>query len=135
MLQLVMIVRQQFQSGCAGVQLRETECTFKFTEKACFIYERFNSRKGAQLMSLLPSKGITEAPPFSITGLDFAGPLYTKESDIKYYICIFASSVTRAIHLELVPNQSILVGIRRFTSRGVCSTIYFDNAKTFKSAE
>jgi len=105
----------------------------------CIICKRFHSKTGLQDMAPLPANRITESPPFTVTGLDFAGPLYARDSDKKYYICIFACSVTRAVHLELVPNQNtetFLLALRRFTARkGLCSVIYSDNAKTFKSAD
>ncbi|KAJ8929080.1 hypothetical protein NQ314_018279 [Rhamnusium bicolor] len=75
---------------------------------------------------------------FENIGIDFAGPLYITESgrSKKAYIMLLTCAVTRAIHLELVPDisaESCLRGLRRFMSRrGVPSMIYSDNAKTFK---
>ena len=69
--------------------------------------------------------------------MDFAGPLYCKSQD-KAYIALFTCAVTRAIHLELVTDmttEKFLLAFRRFVSRrGLCNTIYSDNAKTFKRA-
>ncbi len=86
-----------------------------------------------------------DEPPFSNTGIDFAGPLYVKTSGQldctdsgKVYIALFTCASTRAIHLELVENLSVatfLHAFRRFTSRrGLPNTIFTDNAKTFKAA-
>ena len=38
-------------------------------------------------MAPLPEDRIKPAPPFTNVGLDFAGPLYLKDSGEKAYIC------------------------------------------------
>ena len=92
----------------------------------------------------LPTCRVSEEPPFSNTGIDFAGPVYVKNSSCnnrqqdKVYIALFTCASTRALHLELVENMSaatFLQAFRRFTSRrGLPNKILTDNAKTFKSA-
>ena len=56
----------------------------------------------------LPEFRVREAPAFTYTGVDFAGPLYVKSHEItdvgKVWICLYTCCVTRAVHLELVPN-------------------------------
>ena len=56
----------------------------------------------------------------------------------KAYVCIFTCSLSRAVHLEVVPNLSTAAFIRclrRFIARrGLPWRITFDNAKTFKNA-
>ena len=43
--------------------------------------------------------------PFSVCGLDHAGPLYCTDSgDSKKYILLFMCAVVRAVHLELVDS-------------------------------
>ena len=93
----------------------------------------------------MPPERASEEQPFTNTGLDFAGPLHvripsqskSKESE-KVYVALFSCASTRAVHLELVKNLSVptfLQAFRRFTSRrGLPSTIFTDNAKTFKAA-
>ncbi|KAL9978596.1 hypothetical protein ACROYT_G016131 [Oculina patagonica] len=94
----------------------------------------------------LPSNRVSEDPPFTHIGLDFAGPLYVetknskeecKESQ-KVYVCLFTCAFTRAVHLELTRGlsvESFLLAFRKFTSRkGVPATITSDNAKTFRSS-
>ena len=57
----------------------------------------------------LPAFHVSLDPPFTHTGLDFAGPLYVRNDSvthsqgegIKAYICLFTCASTRAIHLEL----------------------------------
>ncbi|GFR06637.1 integrase catalytic domain-containing protein [Trichonephila clavata] len=96
-------------------------------------------RSGNQEIAPLPPDRVLESPPFSISGLDFAGPFFIKDSDKKHYLLLFTCATTRALHLELLPSMSteqFLLAFRRFISRrGLCSTIYSDNAKTFKRAE
>lgn len=73
--------------------------------------------------------------------MDFAGPLYVKSAGSmkKSYIALFTCAITRAVHLELVSDQStesFLLALKRFISgRGLCKVIYSDNANTFKRAD
>ena len=88
---------------------------------------------------------VADAPPFTFTGLDFAGPLYitsskegqSNEISQKAYICLYTCASTRAIHLELLRDLSVksfLQSFRRFASRrGLPSTLLSHNAKTFKA--
>ena len=75
----------------------------------------------------LPSSRVSDDPPFTHTGLDFAGPLYvsshqgTSKDELtnKAYVCLFTCASTRAIHLELTPDlqvKSFLQAFRRFAS-------------------
>mgnify|MGYP002804534746 CR=1 FL=1 len=87
---------------------------------------------------------VREEQPSSNTGIDFAGPVYVKNSSFndrqlyKVYIALFTCASTRALHLQLVGKTSaatFLQAFRRFTSRrGLPNRILTDNAKTFKSA-
>ena len=91
----------------------------------------------------LPVERVSDDPPFTHTGIDFAGPLYTSEKDengedAKAYVCLFTCASTRAVHLELTRRlsaEAFMLAFRRFTSRrGLPATLLSDNAKTFKSA-
>ena len=88
----------------------------------------------------LPSFRVDEAPPFTYTGVDFAGPLYLKgDLDVsKVWICLFTCCVTRAIHLDLVQDlsaPSFIRCLKRFTARrGLPTKLISDNGKTFKAA-
>ena len=92
------------------------------------------------VMPSLPKTRVTEACPFSRTGLDYMGPIYVKtnEGTRKSWECLFTCLVTRAIHLELMRNMSaeeFLLGFRRFTAvRGTAIEIWSDNAAQFKTA-
>ena len=90
----------------------------------------------------LPEFRVTEAPPFSKVGVDFAGPLYVKSKSRemeKVYIALFSCCMTRAVHLELVEDLSAAAFrrcLRRFTAKnGVPALIVSDNAKTFQATE
>ena len=89
----------------------------------------------------LPNFRVSDDPPFTHVGLDFAGPLYIKgnaadseDSDLnKVYVCLFTCASTRAVHLELTRGlsvQAFLLAFRRFASRrGLPATIQSVNAK------
>ena len=85
----------------------------------------------------LPALRATRAPPFSVTGCDYAGPLFCLPNE-KVYILLFTCAVTRAVHLELVDSLSLvdfMLAFRRFAyRRSFPDVIWSDNAKTFKSA-
>ena len=90
----------------------------------------------------LPDFRVNKAPPFSKTGVDFAGPLFVKDKSNemrKVYVALFTCCVTRAVHLELVEDLSVETFkrcLRRFIARrGVPTLIVSDNAKTFKGIE
>ena len=92
----------------------------------------------------LPSERVSEEPPFTHVGLDFAGPLYVVDElskgneTLKVYILLLTCAATRAVHLELtrrLSTEAFLLAFRRFASRrGLPATLNSDNAKTFKSA-
>ena len=92
----------------------------------------------------LPHERVSEDPPFTHVGLDFAGPLIVgngnpnETESSKVYICLFTCASTRAVHLELSKSLNVpdfLLAFRRFASRrGLPATLKSDNAKTFKSS-
>ncbi|XP_070378097.1 uncharacterized protein [Dermacentor albipictus] len=108
--------------------------------KKCVTCNRFNSRAATEPVAPLPRERVTQAPPFDVTGVDFAGPLISKDqgNNRKSYIVIFTCAVTRAIHLEVVTDMStsnFLMAFRRFISRRrVYRVIFSDNATTFQRA-
>ena len=90
----------------------------------------------------LPTFRVNEALIFVYCGVDFAGPLYIKQhhesESTKVWITLIICCVTRAVHLQLIPNmstQTFLCSFKRFTlRRGVPAQVVSDNAKTFVSA-
>lgn len=89
-----------------------------------------------------PDFRITESPPFSSTGVDFAGPFYVRypssENSNKVWLCLFTCCVVRAVHLDLVPDMTasaFLRCLKRFVARrGFPRKMISDNGKTFKGA-
>ena len=67
----------------------------KSISRSCVISQRFYARTTKQVMAPLPSDRVTPSPPFSITGLDFAGPLTIKRGNarkpvrVKCYVSVF----------------------------------------------
>ena len=91
----------------------------------------------------LPECRVTRAPAFTHTGVDFTGPLITRvlpkksSQTTKVWIALFTCYVTRAVHLDTVPDQSAVTFIRclkRFIARrGLPKRLISDNGKTFKA--
>ena len=115
----------------------------KKTIKRCAICRRFEGvHYKLSPISDLPNFRTDAAPAFHNIGIDFAGPLYVKDreqnSSRKTYIVLFSCLVSRALHLEVVPDQSVesfLLALRRFIARrGIPKLILSDNAKTFKKS-
>ena len=89
----------------------------------------------------LPEFRVKEEPPFTYVGIDFVGSLYVKSLNSpqqKVWICLYTCCVTRALHLDLVPDltaNAFLRSFRRFTARrGRPSLVVSDNGRTFKPA-
>ena len=87
----------------------------------------------------MPDLRVTPAPPFTVTGIDFAGPLSSADyPGKKLYILLFTCAIIRAVHLELTESMSLIncmQALRRFVARrGIPSVLYSDNAKTFVAA-
>ena len=112
---------------------------------SCVVCSRFEGLPYSSVNSPdLPELRVSEDPPFTHTGIDFAGPLYTFETSTgncdsnKAYVCLFTCASTRAVHLELAHDLSVasfLRMFRRFASRrGLPTTLITDNAKTFKAS-
>ncbi|GBL92650.1 hypothetical protein AVEN_123814-1 [Araneus ventricosus] len=112
--------------------------TVKSCLNKCLICKKFKVRPRNQIMAPLPANRIQASYPFENVGIDFAGPIYTRNTD-NAYIALFMCAVTRAIHLEVVSSLStehFLLAFHRFISRrGICHTVNSDNAMTLKSAD
>ena len=112
--------------------------------RQCVICKRQAARPEHQLMGQLPSQRLTPGPVFQTTGVDLAGPLYTKYSYtrrpvlVKTYICVFVSFSVRAVHLEPVSDlsaEAFLAALRRFISRrGKPKEVFSDNGTNFVGA-
>lgn len=89
----------------------------------------------------LPEFRVSEMPPFTFVGLDYAGPLYIRNETTepkKVWICLLTCCVVRGVHLEIVVDltaQAFIRAFKRFVARRVFpSNLVSDNSKTFKSA-
>ena len=89
----------------------------------------------------LPEERTTVGGAFEVVGTDFAGPIRFKRKqrkEGKAYLAIFACSLSRAVHLELLPNmetETFIVCLKRLIARqGRPRTIYSDNGGTFIKA-
>ena len=90
----------------------------------------------------LPDFRVDQEPPFTFTGVDFAGPLHIKTGNAvlesKVWICLYTCCVTRAVHLEVVSDlttAAFLRSLKRFAARrGLPRRFVSDNGKTFKAA-
>lgn len=109
--------------------------------KSCIMCRKYAPVRLQVPMAPIPRDRVTRSLPFEVVGVDFTGPVYIVNPGgkvIKGYITLFTCATTRAVHLELVldlTTDAFLRAFRRFVSRrGMCSTIYSDNAKTFKKA-
>ena len=111
--------------------------------RQCVLCRRIEGKPySAPLPPPLPEFRVTREPPFTSTGIDFAGPLYVRTSNPKksrkVWICLYTCCVIRAVHLDLVPDlttPSFLRSLKRFSARrGLPWSIISDNAKTFKAA-
>ncbi|XP_055910901.1 uncharacterized protein LOC129945267 [Eupeodes corollae] len=110
--------------------------------KTCIICQKLFAKPVSQPFGPLPIERITMSRPFECVGVDFAGPLfYLDESSNqmnKSYLMVFTCAAIRSVHLEVVTNmttESCIMGLRRFIGRrGAPTTIYSDNAKTFRRA-
>ena len=66
----------------------------------------------------LPDFRVRERPPFTYTGVNFAGPIHVKErgnnGTSKVWICLYACCVVRAVRLDIVPNLTTSAFLRSF---------------------
>lgn len=118
--------------------------TLKKMSRACVTCQRAYARTSNQFMGELPASRLHPARPFSIIGLDFAGPFTIKRGKprrpdhLKTYVCIFICFVTKAVHLEVVADltsQAFLDSLSKFVARRGCpSEISSDNGTNFVGA-
>lgn len=110
----------------------------------CIRCYKLHPKSYNQFMGDLPENRITPSAPFLNTGVDYAGPVYTRDrrargyKKFKSYICLFICLATKAIHLDLVSDltaEAFLACLRRFISRrGKPKSIYSDNGTNFVAA-
>lgn len=97
------------------------------------------------IMGDLPRNRVIASRPFSHTGVDYAGPIFLKDSKrrnakiVKAYVALFVCFATKAVHIEIVSDltsQAFLGAFKRFMSRrGKPIAMYSDNGTTFVGAQ
>ena len=110
--------------------------------KSCWGCKRFQAVAfAAPPPGQLPKERTEGSTAFEVIGVDFAGPIrYRKTPKVegKAYLVLFACSLSRALHLEVLPNLetvTFLASLKRLVARrGRPSKIYSDNGKTFVGA-
>ena len=115
------------------------------TCNSCIICKKISARTESQRMGQLPVARVNPTPPFSTTGIDYAGPFTLKPGHIrkpvlvKSYIAVFVCFTTKAVHLELVSDlttEAFLAALKRFVSRrGLPLNIHSDNGSNFIGAK
>lgn len=134
---VITILRQQFW-------LLNAKSTVRKVIRNCVHCFRLSPTTIDQQMGDLPSYRVNEEPVFAQVGVDYAGPIFVKQTarkatPVKSYICIFVCMVTKAIHLEAVENlstEAFLAAFQRFVSRkGTPHTVYSDNGTNFIGAK
>ena len=80
----------------------------KTGKRECPFCQRVDAQACNQPAAPLPYLGVQQAPPFTVVGLDYAGPLFCCDRpNRKLYILLFTCAVVRAIHLELTDSLSL----------------------------
>lgn len=98
-------------------------------------------KPGEQFMSSLPKVRTEKSYGFTNVSLDYFGPMQVKEKNkvLKCWGCLFTCLNSRAVHLELVEDLTAEAFQRAFrrmmATRGKPTTIYSDNATTFRAAD
>lgn len=111
----------------------------------CVVCRKFKGESYKQQMGNLPPARVTLARAFGFTGIDYAGPIEVKSSNLrsariqKGYIAVYVCMGTKAVHLELVSDQTteaFLASFNRFTARrGLPTEMYSDNGSNFEGAD
>ena len=109
--------------------------------KRCYGWKRFTiSHYPKPSQGLIPTDRTKQDLPFSVIGTDYAGSFScnTKGKRDIVYLLLFTCSLTRAVHLEILPNQTtqeFIQVLKQLIARGGRpKIIYSDNAKTFEIA-
>ncbi|XP_065087291.1 uncharacterized protein LOC135709030 [Ochlerotatus camptorhynchus] len=118
--------------------------TVRSVLRQCIRCARVDPVQTQQQIGQLPVPRITPSRPFTVTGIDYAGPVYLRAPhkrapSPKAYICVFICFSTKAVHLELVSDlttAAFMATLRRFIARrGFPAHIHSDNGKNFEGAK
>ena len=115
----------------------------KECESGCASCKRKKAKPAQQVMAPLPKMRLgTPLRAFARVGVDYAGPLLTKQgrgkTRMKRYICLFTCLASRAVHIEMawsLDTNSFLCAFDRFVSRrGKPIQVLSDNGLNFVGA-
>ncbi|XP_055645638.1 uncharacterized protein LOC129782531 [Toxorhynchites rutilus septentrionalis] len=129
-------MRQEFWpvNGKAIVNLVCRKCP------QCF---RQNPVPVTQPVGQLPQPRTAPSRAFTVVGVDYCGPVYTKPAHRraaprKAYIAVFVCFASKAVHLELVcdlSTEAFIAALRRFIAHhGMPTEIHSDNGTNFQGA-
>ncbi len=120
------------------------KCLCKKISRECVICRKARARPSPELMGQLPGSCAVVAPPFTVCGIDFAGPFTTKRGNprrpthVKSYACVFICFSTKAVHIEPYSELSadaFLAAFSRFCAiRGTPADVHSDNGLNFVGA-
>ena len=80
---------------------------FRRIKTRCTVCKRFDGPSGSEVSPPLPVDRVTLQRPFSVVGIDHAGPLVAKISGArrKVWILLVVCAATRAVNLKLVSSK------------------------------
>ena len=90
---------------------------------------------------ILPIARLAAERPFAVCGVDYSGPHYIREGRArkKVWIALFTCMVSRAIHIETVPDLSALTFLQALQAmawdKGTPKSLLSDNATCFTKAD
>ena len=118
--------------------------TIRAIIRNCVTCKRVGARSKPQILGQLPTVRLNARDVFNCTGVDYAGPIYTKTGSVrkpiivKGYVAVFVSFSVKAVHLEPVSElttSAFIATLRRFIARrGIPTTIWSDNGTNFVGA-
>ena len=114
--------------------------------RKCILCRKYDAKLFEKLKSCpLPDYRSKISDPFTFTGIDYIGPVYVYPTPSgqnkkleKVMIIIYTRASTRAVYLDVVPDNSsasLVRSLQRFKSRrGSPKLVISDNAKCFKGS-
>ena len=108
--------------------------------RKCLVCQCQRTQPCDQKMAPIPLERVQFSHVFSHVRTDSCGPLYatTKTNPAKVYICIFKSTSSRMLHLELtndmLTNQFLQAFQRMMNCQGMSDTVLLDYAQSFKAS-
>ena len=134
--------------GLTMTKLRETYWIPRLRRLTRKVIKKCNGCKRFQAVALsspppgkFPSERTVGSSAFEVIGVDYAGPIpyrQAKNREKKSYILLYTCSLSRAIHLELLPDLTAMEFIHSFkmfiARRARPKKVFSDNGKTFAAA-